>query len=333
MKPVTLVTGGTGFIGIHVLRRLFHEDPGAAVRVLVRHPERLTEDIRGRVAIECGDLTDAGAVANAVRGAHTVLHLAALARAWARDPGAFESMNVRVVETLLRLSEWAGVERFVHVSTVLAAPPHRESAVRGSSARPTPYQSTKREGERLVARYVAAGNHAVTVRPTRVYGPGPLTDANGVSLLIERYINRWPCFRLADGDVQANYVFVEDVADGILLAARRGPAGATYFLGGENVSMRGFFEVVSEISGVRRRIAALPPWLALQVARGAVLAGRLGASPMITPGWVRTFLEDHRVDIEPARRELGYAPRPLREGVRATIEWLRGPNGSAGSAR
>jgi len=129
--------------------------------------------------------------------------------------------------------------------------------------------------------------------------------------------------RVSDGDVLANYVHADDVARGILLAARSGAKGAVYELGGENISLRGLLDLSSEIAGVRHRVVAIPPWAGLAVAGLMEAGGRFGAKPFITRGWVRTFLEDRRVDITPARRDLGYAPRPLRDGLAETISWLR----------
>src|SRR5512139_1598543 len=120
-----LVTGGTGFIGSYVVRRLLAEEPGTRVRLLVRNPARVPEEIRSSVEIVAGDLLDRDAVRAAVAGADTVLHLAALARAWAPDPASFRSTNVAALDALLDDMDRAGVERFVHVSTVMAGGPWR----------------------------------------------------------------------------------------------------------------------------------------------------------------------------------------------------------------
>jgi farnesol dehydrogenase len=335
MRETVLVTGATGFIGRYVLRRLLAERPAATIRVLVRRPELLEPAARERVEVHVGDLCDGGAIERAVAGARRVLHLAALARAWDRKPSAFLDVNARAVARLLDACARWGTERLVHVSTVLAVPPNRPAPIGRRFLEPTPYERTKQEAERLVRSYVAAGGDAVIVRPTRVYGPGPLTDANGVTKLLSVYLRGRFRFRLADGDVLANYVHVDDVAAGILQAARSGQRGEAYFLGGENISLRGFLALASEISGVRRRLIALPAGPALAVAALAELWGRAGGTAFVTPGWVRIFLEDRAVDVEASRRAIGYAPRPLRNGLAETIAWLRatGRGGPAGDGR
>ncbi len=325
MSGVTLVTGATGFIGRYVLRRLVHD--GEAVRVLVRRPELLGPEAGRRVEVVQGDIRDERAVRAAVRDAHTVLHLAALARAWTRDPGDFTAVNVHAVALLLDAACRAGVERLVHVSTVLTLPPYRGALLDGPARHPTPYEASKLAGERLVEAYAAEGRHAVIVHPTRVLGPGPLYDANAMTRVIALYLAGRFRVRLDDGDALANYVHADDVAAGILLAARRGRSGAHYVLGGENASLRSFLAIVSEVAGVTRRVMAIPPGLALVAGRAAALWGRLGGTAPVTPGWIRIFLEDRRVDVEPTRSALGYAPRSLRQTVAETVAWLAAREG------
>lgn len=322
MGGVTLVTGATGFIGRYLVRKLLAEDQ--FTRVLVRDPARLEPAVRDRVQIVQGDIRDAISVGAAMRGADTVLHLAALARAGCPDPTGFRTANVDAVEQLLEAASHESVSRFVHVSTIVTLPPFRAAPGADRYTLHTPYQETKLAGERLVETYADSGRHAVIVHPTRVYGPGPLTDANGVSKLIATYLNGTFRMRLADGDVLANYVHAEDVAAGILLAGRRARSGTHYVLGGpDNVSLVDLLRLVDALSGVHRHTLALPPRTALVCGYISEVWGRLGGSVSLTRGWVRTFLEDHRVDIAPARSDLGYDPRSLCQGIAETIAWLR----------
>lgn len=321
MSGPTLVTGACGFIGGHLVRQLL--DAGHSVRALVRHPEQLAPDLGARLDLVRGDVRDVAAVGVAVAGAEVVLHLAACASAWRRDPREFWRVNVQGTGRVLRAAARHGVRRFVHVSTILALPPHRSARVGGAAARLTPYEETKMAAERLVQEAAARGLHAVTVRPTRVYGPGPRTEANAVTRLIALYLAGRFRVRLADGGALANYVHAADVATAIRLAASRGPRGARYVIGGlENVSLSALLALVGEISGVRRGTVALPARLGLAIGRAAEWWGALGGRPLLTAGWVRTFLEDRRADVWPAHHDLGYAPRSLREGLAETIAWI-----------
>ena len=315
MRELTLVTGATGFIGQHVLGRLVER--GDCVRVFVRHPEMLPSTSLARVQVVLGDMRDGAALDQAVRGASTVLHLAACARPWCRHPEEFEQVNLHAVGNLVAAAQRHGIGRFVHVSTVLTILPHNTRPL-------TMYERTKLAGERLAEQCEVA----TIVHPCRVYGPGPLNDANGATKVIAAYLAGHFPFRLVDNDVLANYVHVDDVAAGILLAARRGQAGAHYALGGdENVSLRELLARVASLSGVHHRVWPIRPGLALAGAAVTEAWGRLGGSVPISRDWVRLFLEDQR--LTGYASPPGYTPRPLDVGLAETIAWLRGERRAA----
>lgn len=313
MSTPVLVTGATGLIGRHLVEQLLAQ--GRTVRVLARAPERLGA-IRGRCEVVAGGL-DHASLERAVHGADLVFHLAACARAWSRTSDEFAETNVRAVGRLLGAARAAAVRRVIHVSTVLTLPAFRAYATS------IPYIHTKRRGEALVDAYVASGGDAVVAHPTRVYGPGPLNDANGVTRLVAQCLSAPLVFRLDDHDVQANYVHAADVAAGLILAAERGASGAHFMLGGENSSLQDLLGLVATLADVRPRVVALPRAAALAAAHASVLYGHLGGTTLITPAWVRSYFEDQRVDVRETCRVLGYSPRPLAVGLEETIRWLR----------
>jgi farnesol dehydrogenase len=320
-----LVTGATGFVGGELVPRLLAR--GSSVRVFVRDGSRLDNGVRDKVEIVEGDLQDEAAMDRAVAGCDTVLHLAALAQAFVSDNRDYFRVNTDAVDSLLRASHRHGVGRVVHVSSVAALSPARYSAARGIPRSPTVYGESKRAAELLVARYVADGNDAVIVRPSRVYGPGPWTDANGTTRLMALYLEGKLRFRMEDGDVEANYVHVQDVAEGIILAAQRGRKGQAYALGGENASLAGYLGTISRLSGIRRRVLKVPPQAVLAFARLCELYGRCGGSPSLTSAWINNFLEHRPMDLSSSRADLGYAPRTLESGVAQTLQWLLGIGG------
>jgi nucleoside-diphosphate-sugar epimerase len=129
---------------------------------------------------------------------------------------------------------------------------------------------------------------------------------------------------LNGGKNVGNYAFVDDLVRGYVLAMEKGRVGERYILGGENVSLRGLFELVDEAAGRWQRQISLPPWGALAFARFEKWkAERFGVYPRITPGWVATFLADWAYSCAKAKRELGYTITSLRDGIRSTCEWLR----------
>lgn len=316
-----LVTGGTGFIGRHVVERLAGE--GAHVKVLARRPEAAAQALGRGAEIVPGDIRDYPAVRRAASGAEHVLHLAALARVWAPRRADFHAVNVTGVANVLRAARAAGAARVVHVSTILTLPPYRPAPARGVALRPTPYEASKRTGEALVEAFVASGGDAVIVHPTRVYGPGPLDDANAVTRTIALYLSGRLRVLPADGGAQANYVHVADVAAGIVGAARRGARGEHYVLGGENATLPQVLALAGEAAGVHPRTIAIPPALALAAASLLEWSGRWTGGPAITRRWLRALLEDRRADVGAAHRALDFESRPLVQGVREVVRYLR----------
>lgn len=300
------VTGGTGFIGSHLVHTLLTR--GESVRVLAR-PRKVPLATSG-AEIVWGDVGDAAALEALMTGADLVFHLAACARDWSTDPSEFAEVNVEGTRRVLAAARAAGVRRVVHVSTELV------------DGEITQYQRTKRGGEQLVQEYLAAGGEAVIVRPTRVYGPGPLTRANSVTRVIAAYRRGTFRVRLADGGARANYVYVHDVVDGLLRAAERGARGRAYLLGDENLTIPELLNLVAQATGRRYAVIALPGLVARTLGRVCELGGRLGIEPLITRDWVELLLTDRPQSSQPAQAELGYRPRGAREGVAATVAWL-----------
>jgi nucleoside-diphosphate-sugar epimerase len=325
MKRKILVTGATGFVGGHLMPKLLAQ--GEDVRVLVRDPDGLDPRFRHRVEVFEGTLEHDGDLKKAVDGCGKVLHLAALARACPKDPADYSRINARAVEVLLEAAARSGVERVVHVSSVAALPPTRFAKYRGISQRPTKYGLSKTASEALVHQYVAEGHHAVIVRPSRVYGPGPWTDANGTTRLMALYLSGKLRVRLADGGVEANYVHVDDVARGIVLASRLGQSGMAYNLGGQDASLTEYFAAITAATGIKRTVVPIPPQALLPFAHFCAWWGRCGGRVNITPGWLNNFLEHRPMDITASREDLGYEPQTLAEGVASTLAWLQKQEG------
>jgi farnesol dehydrogenase len=169
----------------------------------------------------------------------------------------------------------------------------------------------------------AEGFPVVMVNPTRVYGPGKLTEGNSVSLMIDQYDRGLVPILLNRGVNIGNYALVDDLVRGHILAMEKGRIGERYIIGGENASLKKFYELVDEVSGKKHFQINLPPKVGL--AYGGIqkfTAEKLGIYPQITTGWVETFLQDWAYSCSKAERELGYTFTPLKEGIRLTYEWI-----------
>lgn len=241
----------------------------------------------------------------------------------------YREINVGGTQNVLCAGAEVGVKRVVITSSVLTMgfsnghPLHENEAT--TAPLPTEYAESKREAEHVALLMCHEGPEVVIVNPTRVYGPGRMTEGNSVTRMIKLHLaGRFPLI-LGDGSATGNYAYVRDVARGHLLAMSKGRPGQRYILGGENVSFKQLFEIVRGVSGAHRLLAGVPESLALALGRFEEFRARhIGGYPMITPGWVRTFLMEGAYSSNKAEAELGYVITPLTAGIRETITWLNG---------
>jgi nucleoside-diphosphate-sugar epimerase len=130
-------------------------------------------------------------------------------------------------------------------------------------------------------------------------------------------------FLINHGINVGNYAFVDNVVQGLILAMEKGKVGERYILGGENIPLRQIFELIDELSGGKHFQINIPTWFAMFYSRlEQKKAEWSGLYPLITPGWVDTFLQDWAYSSAKAEKQLGYKITPLREGIRTTLAWL-----------
>ncbi len=306
-----LVTGGTGYLGRHVVQALAAR--GHAPRVFARRAT--TAGLPG-TAVD-GDVRDAAAVVDAMRGCDAVIHMAALVSIWRRRPEDFDEVNVGGLRHVLDAARALGVPRIVYTSSFLALPP----AGHTRHVRANDYQRTKITADIAATEAVRAGMPVVRTYPGVVYGPGAATEGNLVGRLIRDHLSgRLP--GIVGGDHLWSFAYVDDVAAAHVAAAERGVAGTRYVLGGENAPQRRVFEIVRALTG-RPVPRDLPAWLARTVGLAEEWRARLfGGVPRVTRGAVDIFQHDWSFDSAVARHELDYRITPLAEGVERTLASL-----------
>lgn len=328
MSKRIFITGSTGFIGQKLATKL--ADEGNEVVALIRSKAKASSLQHERISFVEGDLFAEQALHEGMEGCDEVYHLAAFASVWAKDD-TFKKVNIDGTLNVLDAAKTQGVKKTVVTSTAGVIGPAIDGPVHEETPRQvdffTDYESTKYESELKIREYVAKGQHVVIVNPTRVYGPGPLNVSNSVTKLVKQYIaGKWK-FMPGDGMSTGNYVYVEDVINGHILAMANGRAGERYLLGGDDATYHELFDTIAEIGGKKYKLYKMP--LGAMLTFGKVqlfLAENFGRQPMITPGWVRKYLYKWSVSSEKAKNELGYEITSLKDGIQQTVDWLNTNN-------
>jgi len=331
-KERIFVTGSAGFIGTKLVQILLRE--GFSVRGLYhsRKPEwsNFSDfDPGHRLEFVQGDVTSLDSLRQNMEGCRYVFHIAGFAQNWAKDKSTFERINHEGMRNVFQAAREQNCEKVVWTSSVVTFGPSApftvsdETTPRLTDNYFTQYEKSKVLAEKEALEWAANGFPVVIANPTRVFGPGPVTDGNAVTSLIDDYISGRFLVSFRFGMDFGNYVYVDDVAMGLYLAMLRGRIGERYILGGENVSLRQFYTYVEQVSGIKRYGVPVFKPAALVASHLFVLWAKLtGTSPRISPDWVRTFAVDWSHSSEKARRELGYTPIPLKDGIAKTHNWL-----------
>lgn len=321
--PLALVTGGAGFIGLHVVRELLDRD--WRVRVLDLPSERLL--LLPPAAEVCeGDIRSESRVRRAMLDCDAVIHLAANPNLWLPDPREFETVNHHGARVVLESARRAGARHIVYVSseTVLTHSSRQdvidESTLPDLSQALGPYCRSKARAELAAIDIASQGAPITVVTPTVPVGPGdwrrgPMT----------RLIEQFAAGRIRGVlDAEINLIDVRDVAAGIVRAVERGRPGARYLLGAENWPISRLFEALSELTGQPAPRLRVPPHLALGF---AWIEERLCAwsrrHPIATVTGVRLARRRQRFNGEWTRQALGLEFRPCYDALRETIQWLR----------
>lgn len=316
------VTGGTGFIGGHVVRQL--RERGDDVIAWVRNPAKGGDLLALGAELREGDLSDRAALAAAMVGCDAVIHGAAVYEVGipAAQRPAMRQANVVGTENALGAALDAGIERVVYVSTIAAFGNTAGHVVDESYEHPgesftSYYEETKYEAHQVAKRLIGEGLPCVIVQPGGVYGPG---DHSALGKQMHDFLDgRMPAVPFPD--LGMNMVHVEDVAAGILLALDRGRQGESYVLGDQITTMRGLIEAVADVAGRRPPRRDIPTGLLKAIAPLGPLVGKVMGQPpnmreLISSSDGVTFWAKQDKAVE----ELGFAPRGLERGLRETLE-------------
>ncbi|HEX9944582.1 MAG TPA: NAD-dependent epimerase/dehydratase family protein [Thermoanaerobaculia bacterium] len=319
-----LVTGGTGFTGKALVRRLL--DLGHEVVALDYKEGLKTQELRDWGAqVVLGSVTDRDVVHRAMDGVEVVHHLAAAFREMNVPDRYYWEVNVGGTRNVLEAARDQGVRKFVYCSTCgvhgnIDHPPGGEDA----PIQPADYyQRTKYEAEPIVREFHERGLPSVILRPAAIYGPG---DPERFFLIFRRVAQgTFPMF--GNGRTWYHPLYVDNLVDAFVLAMRNGVGdGEAYLIADEEyVTIEELVRRVAWALGVDVKVPHYPVWPV--VAAGHVcekLCRPFGITPPIFPRRVDWYRQNRAFKIDKAKRELGYAPAVgLDEGLRRTAEWYR----------
>jgi nucleoside-diphosphate-sugar epimerase len=316
-----VVTGGAGFIGRAVVERLTGR--GDHVVALVRDPATAEHLDGERVEIVASDLTSVDRMADTIRGADAVAHIAGSYRVGIKEaerPAMWEA-NVGTTERVLRAAIDAGAPRILYVSTLGINGNTRGRVVDETWRRDTTggflswYDETKFRAHEVAEAHIQAGAPIVIAMPGQTYGPHDHSLAS--RQLEDAYAGRLPYLAFAGSGLA--WAHVHDLADGLVAALDRGRAGESYSLGGE-------CRRLGEAVGIAARAAGRrPPRLRIPTALLAAVApinDAVGGLPGM-PDNLRETIDSSRdvtywANHDKAAAELGYAPRSLAQGIADT---------------
>lgn len=326
------VTGGTGFIGGAVVRQL--RARGDDVVALARNPAKgaVLEELGCTVV--AGDLNDESAIRAGMEGCDAAIHAAAVYEVGipASERRSMREANVGGTERVLSAALEAGIAKVVYVSTVGVFGNTHGQVVDEAYENPadnftSEYEKTKWEAHQAARRLIGEGLPGVIVQPGGVYGPG---DESATGRLLEQFLaGKMPLIPFPDLGICLTHV--EDIAAGILLGLDLGKIGEAYVLSGPVTTVREVIGVVAAETGRKAPKHAMPAALMkLMTPFGAAVGKVMNQPPnlreLISSADGVTFWASY----DKAARELGYAPRGLEEGLRATLETEgRLPGGAA----
>jgi len=316
------VTGATGFIGGHVARKL--RERGDDVVALARSPDKAGALRALGCELVAGDLSDGEAIRRGTAGCDAAFHIGAMYKVGipkSAHPAMYDA-NVLGTQRVIDAAVQAGASRIVYVSTGNVYGNTRRKAVDESYERPQPpeflsyYDETKWMAHKVAADRIAKGAPVMIAMPGGVYGPD---DPSELGNLIDQTRTGKLKLRMFP-EAGFNFVYVEDLADGILAVHDRGKIGESYNLAGQQGTLGDLIDKTAELVGRKPPRVTLPPAaMKLAIPIGPLVGkamgfpGNLGELIRTSDG-VTFWMTDQK-----ARSELGFAPRDLDAGLRQTL--------------
>jgi dihydroflavonol-4-reductase len=324
-KPgLSLVTGGCGFIGRHLVQTLINQDQ--PVRVLDTNPG--SDLFEGKADVWQGSILDVDQLEKVMQGVSVVYHLAAIPHLWTADQTDYQEVNVKGTEQVLAAALAAGIERFVYTSseTVLGnwrlksqKPINEQTPQPQLPDLPGPYSKSKLEAELAVRKAIDQGLPGIVVYPTIPIGAGDDNLTPPTRMIRDFIQGKNPAYL----ECTLNLIPVQAVAEGHLLAAKNGAVGERYILGQDNYKLSELLAALEQLTGKKMPKRKVNYTSALITARAMELAAKLtGITPAASVEGVRLAGANMAYDSSKAHKELGLPSYSIPQALQETTQWL-----------
>ena len=309
------VTGATGFLGGVLVRKL--REQGHEVHASVRDPEKAQDLQTIGVKLFKGDVTDKESMREAMRGVDGIYHVAGWYKIGVKEKRDAAQVNIQGTRNVLELMQELNIPKGVYTSTcAINSDTHGkvvDERYHFTGKHLSEYDRTKAAAHEIGKELIAKGLPLVIVMPGLIYGPGDTSSLR--ESIISHLQGQLPMMPAEAGNCPAH---VEDVAQGHILAMEKGRIGESYIISGDRYLLADAFKLASQVSGKRPPMVAPAQMMKVM----SVLARPFDSilPPSYTSEGLRVIAGvTYMGDNSKARRELGYTPRPFREGWAETV--------------
>lgn len=325
MSGKTFVTGGTGFIGINLIKLLVEK--GWSVAALHRRSSDTSCLETLPVSLVEGSVTNPASLHKAIpEGTDVVFHLAGDTNVWSKNNARQTKINVQGTENVVKAADRRKVKTFIHTSSGAAWGDQS-----GTIDEQTPqlggeswvnYEKTKWQGERKALKGIEYGMKVVILNPTSVMGPHG--DTNWGRLFFALRDGALP--GIPNGSISIGHV--RPVVEAHLNAVKNGRSGERYILAGVNCGFADLVKAIAAVSGVTKTPFVIPSPIFKMYARiSAGVAAFTGSEPAVTPELARLMTRNGiYFSSDKAKWELDYKIPPIRQSVNDCYNWLKKEN-------
>jgi nucleoside-diphosphate-sugar epimerase len=321
-----MLTGATGYLGRTIALKA--AEANHRIHALVRTTSGASVPHHENIEYFKGDLSDMNVLKAAMHGCDAVIHCAAIAKMWTRERELMYKVNVEGTRNILQAAMETNIAKVVVTSSCSVLGPSAGEEVNESTPRlnsmSTDYEISKFLAEELCRQYSRKGLHTVIVSPPAIYGPGTDTASNAISKMLMNSLRSGIIFQPSPSDLCRNFAYIEDVANGHLLAIEYGKSGENYILGGENISYKEFSKTIQKVAPKKLRIVGIKK-IILETAASInqLILAFTKAESNFVPSTIKQVFQNRKFSSKKAIVQLGYSITPFETGIKETLNQLK----------